>query len=167
LGLTHLSERDVMLKRLAGASDIAALQTLDATLKPVTFGLRSRVKITQDTPLVGLVDATPPDSREGRRIIALIDGGLANRAELTAIFRAWQKARPKLPEARILAVELREMGQLGEASLAILAGERRASSKWKQESAAVLTRAAHPQSLVEFTIIPAMRKLVESAAEKK
>jgi len=165
LGLTHLSERDVMLKRLAGSGNITALRTLDATLKPVTFGVRARVKITQDTPLTGLVDATPPDSREGRRIIALIDGGLANRAELTATFRAWQKVRPKLPEAKILAAELREMGRLGETSLAILAGERRPSPKWKQQATAALTRAARPQSLVEFTIIPAMRKLVASAAE--
>lgn len=167
VGLKHLSERDVMLKRLMGSNDIAALQMLDATLKPVTFGLRSRVKITQEMPLTGLVDATPPDSREGRKIIALIEGGAANRADLIAIFSAWQKLPPLPPEAEVLAVELRAMGRLGETALAVLAGERPLPAKWKQESAAVLDHAARPQSLVEFTIIPAMRKLVVTAAETR
>jgi len=167
MGLKHLSERDVMLKRLMGSNDIAALQMLDATLKPVTFGLRSRVKITQEMPLTGLVDATPPDSREGRKIIALIEGGAANRADLIAIFSAWQKLPPLPPEAEVLAVELRAMGRLGETALAVLAGERPLPAKWKQDSAAVLDRAARPQSLVEFTVVPAMRKLVASAAETR
>jgi hexosaminidase len=167
VGLTHLSERDVMLKRLAGSSDIAALQTLVATLKPVTFGLRSRVKITQETPLVGLVDATPPDSREGRRIIAMIDGGLANRAELLALFRAWQKLPPMLADAEPMAVELRNMGLTGETALAILAGERPMPATWKQDSTGLFDRAARPQSLVEFTIVPAMRKLAASATEMR
>ena len=171
VGLNHLSERDAMLKRLAGSSDIRALQTLDATLKPVTFDLRSRVKIAQETPLVGLVDATPPDSSEGRKIIALIDGvtagGLANRAELSAIFSAWQKLPPMSAEAEPLAVDLREMGRTGETALTILAGEHKPSATWKQESTALFDRAARPKSLVEFTVIPAMRKLVASAAETR
>ncbi len=95
-GLMHLKSRDIMLRRIVGSRDFTALRTLDDTLKPVSFGRRSRVPITQQTPLTGLVDATPPDSAEGRAIIALLDAGASRRQELLDLFKKWQNSRLKI-----------------------------------------------------------------------
>jgi hexosaminidase len=174
-GLTHLKSRDIMLRRLVGLNDISALRTLVDTLKPVSFSQRNRTPITQQTPLNGLVDATPPDSAEGRAIVALLDAGASRRQELLDLLKKWQNSRvklerlcqrrPALADARILATELGEMGRVGASALRIMDGGK-APAGWNQQAKALLDRAAQPHALVEFTIVPAMRRLVSVAAEK-
>jgi hexosaminidase len=172
-GLTHLKSRDVMLRRLVGSDDIAALRTLVDTLKPVSFGRRQRVPITQQTPLTGLVDATPPDSAEGRAIIALLDAGASRRQELRDLFKKWQSSRaklerlcqrtPALSEAQPLVMELSELGRVGIGALRIQSGSK-APAGWHQQATALLDRAAQPHALVEFTIVPAMRRFVDATS---
>ncbi len=175
-GLTHRSSRDAMLRRLAGSDDIAALRTLVDTLKPVNFGRRSRTPITQQTPLEGLVDATPPDSPEGRAMAALIEGGRAQNAKLVALFKKWQadgaklaalcQEKPALADAAPLAAELGEMGRVGQGALKILGGGA-APAGWKAQATALLDRSAQPHALVEFTVVKPMRDLVAKASSKK
>jgi hexosaminidase len=176
LGLMHRKGRDIMLRRLTGSSDIATLRTLVDTVKPVSFGRRSRTPITQQTPLTGLVDATPPESPEGLAIVALLNSALGPdkpRRELLELFKRWQNSRlklerlcqrtPALVDAKVLATELGEMGRVGAGALRMMDGGK-VPAGWRKQALALLDRAAQPHALVEFTIVPSMRRLVSAAS---
>lgn len=66
-GLTHRSVEKLMLERMAGGSDIAALETLAEVVEPIKDYARSRLRpYYQDTPLHHLVDAVPSESMIAR-----------------------------------------------------------------------------------------------------
>ncbi len=66
-GLTHRSIERLMLERMAGGSDIAALETLAEVVEPVKDYARSRGRpYYQSTPLNHLVDAIPSESMVAR-----------------------------------------------------------------------------------------------------
>src|SRR5205807_2181542 len=122
-------------------------------------------QITQQTPLEGLVDATPPDSREGRRIITLIEGGLSNRDALQTLFTSWANLPTLGGDAQAPAAELRTIGKVGLDALKYAAGTK-PPPDWSSKSQAALDAAARPQGLVEFTIVPAMKKFVEGVSAR-
>jgi len=75
LGLQHNQAYRLLLERLAGSSDIAALRTLADVADPGALGLRHRVNPNSDqtTPLNRFVDAARPDSAVARHFSELVD----------------------------------------------------------------------------------------------
>src|SRR5205823_2171338 len=85
LGLTHLRNQPIMLRRLAGGGDSWALQMLASVVEPVKEYRRYEVRPqTMLSPLTGLVDASRPDSDEARRFAALVDGLLSDAPRFQA-----------------------------------------------------------------------------------
>ncbi len=163
-GMMHRKLSEHILQNIAqnnsGVDDATTLHVLIDTMKPVSFGRRSRTPITQQTPLVGVVDGTPPDSAQGRKIVALLEGGASNRGDLKKLFDSWAGLPPLFGEVQAPATELREMGRIGNEALS---GRGVRTAKWLADSNTILDRAAKVPGLLEFTIIPAMRGLVAAA----
>ena len=79
LGLRHRRAPELLLRQIAGATDIIPLRTLAEVLEPVKEYKRhfQGFKYTTQTPLTRLVDAAPAESDVARRFGALVDSVVA------------------------------------------------------------------------------------------
>src|SRR6202789_4283244 len=84
LGLTHRSSSAVMLARLAGTDDIAALDVLARAAQPAGVSIRETEAQkaggiqTSAVPLNRMVDAISPESEEARKFSAAVDQFVAS-----------------------------------------------------------------------------------------
>lgn len=132
LGLDHLKNRDMMLRRLAGQRDIAALEILTGTVEPLKNYARHRAvdkkKYVQHAPLTRLVDAAwsdAPDARKFRFLVRdyLQDPSPEKEAEIRMILTQWAgnhnklapviDANPILWEIRGLSEDLSRSARIG------------------------------------------------------
>lgn len=148
LGLDHLKNRDMMLRRLAGQRDIEALQILTDTVEPLKHYSRHRAtdrkKYVQHAPLTRLVDAAwsdAPDARKFRRLVR--DYEIKQRRdvknEIETMLMIWAgnhdklkpviDASPVLWEIRTLSEDLSESANIGLSALKRISSWRSMSSK--------------------------------------
>jgi len=181
VGLTHLSGPDVMLRRLAGTSDIEPLRELLRLVEPLSLGQRQRARrATQLTSLTALGDIASPDAPARRELAALIAAFLrdpardqASRQALAREFQHWQEldatiARlaansPQLQDAQGVAANLSELGTAGQEALAMLGEGKPATTEWTAAKVALLERAAAHQGLLRLAVVPPLRALVTAA----
>ena len=176
LGLTHESNAGVLARRLAAGGDGEAVRTIADIVEPVKVYQRGAMRPhTRHTPLTRLVDAARPDSREARRIAALVDGTLAgrppSRQALAEAFGAWRwagqmvaysKASPLLAHAAAVARDVDTVGRIGMEALNLLGAAVPAG--WADASRAALDEAAKPKAEVEIVVVAPVRRLVDAAA---
>jgi len=181
LGLTHEKNADMMVRRLAEGGDVEAVRTLAAVVEQVKVYARDDSRqSTRHTPLTRLVDAARPDSREGRRVSALVaallSGASASRDPLRATFAAWQRAggaiaqvaadAPILANAIPLGGDLATVGRLGDEALGYLQ-EGAPPTGWADAARAALDAAAKPKAEVELVVVEPVRALVAAAATRR
>jgi hexosaminidase len=183
LGLSTETHTQRMLLRIAPGVDLAPLRTLLAALEPVNLGGRMNVDpATQLTPLTALSDAARPDPPLRRDLAGLIHdlrGGdptraAAARERLSLIFQSWRDAAPEVAAIAVRAVparegvplaqELADLGAAGQEALSYVASASPAPQAWRDARAALLERLQHPQAHLRFTVLPAMRELIQAAA---
>ena len=177
LGLTHERNVEAMARRLAAGGDGAPVRTLADVVEPVKVYQRGAMRPhTRHTPLTRLVDAARPDSREARRVAALVDGVLAGReaarAALAETFGVWRwagqssvglgRASPLLAHAEPVARDLDVVGRIGMEALNYLGAAPPAG--WADAARAALEGAAKPKAEVEMVVIAPVRRLVDAAA---
>ena len=182
LGLQHERNGDMLLRRLAGGKDIAALKVLANVVEPVKGYQRGGQQRGQTTlsPMTHLVDAVSTDSpgaREARRLMDAMLGDVPrfalNRDRLRTIFTTWRDSRaeldalieraPALKEVAPLAADLADLGTAGLASLDMLAQAATPLAEWRDSQIAILDRAGRPKAALEFPMVPMMRELVFAA----
>ncbi|MGC2298114.1 MAG: family 20 glycosylhydrolase [Acidobacteriaceae bacterium] len=180
LGLTHISQEEASLRALAGTQGIDALRPLAAVLEPVDFDTRSHWAethgVTTLTPMNQVVDALPPDppSRHdfGDLMSTYLQDPVAHPEEesgLAATFRSWSSqterielmsSSPQLAVALPRAEQLTELGTMGIEALSYLSSGVPAPRGWKAQKLAILDDAEKPVALTRFTVLKAMRDLV-------
>lgn len=180
LGLTHISQEDASLRALAGTQQIDALRPLMAVLEPVDFDGRSHWAethgITTMSPMNSLVDALPPDPPSRHDFGDLMStyledpvGHPEEQAGLAETFRSWSaqpevmelmSSSPQLAEALPRATQLAELGTMGLEALSYLSSGVPAPPGWKAAKRAILDQAEKPVALTQFTVLKAMRDLV-------
>jgi hexosaminidase len=185
LGLTQISQEWASLRALAGTQQIDALRPLMAVLEPVDFDTRSKWSeahgVTTQTPLNALVDALPPDppSRHdfGDLVSTFLEDPVANSGEsaaLTATFRSWTSppelmelmtSSPQLAAALPRAQQLTELGTMGLEAVTYLSSGVPAPTGWRAAKLAFLDDAEKPVALTRFTVLKAMRDLVNEAGK--
>jgi hexosaminidase len=184
LGLGHERNVNVILRRLAGTSDISALRTLVDLVEPVKEYNRGRLHPqTTLAPLTRVVDAARPDSQAARRLQSLVDGLLGDaprfevyRDQIHTALTGWRdlnprldrmiEASPALQNAAPLAQDLEEVGRIGLEALSFISTGNSPPEGWRQSRLDFLTKAAKPRAEVEFAIIPAARELVVAASSR-
>ncbi len=182
LGLTHISQKDVSLRALAGTQNIDALLPLASVLQPVTFDTQDAYTeshdITTQTPPDTLEFALPPDppSRHdfAEMVSTFLQDPVRNTSEgaaLEAMFRSWtgnqpglielMSGSPLLSEAIPRAEQLLQLGTMGIEAVSYLSTGTPAPPGWKARQVAILDQAEQPTALVRFTVLKPLRDMVD------
>ena len=187
LGLTHRSQYQKMLQRIAGPAtpeEFAALKTLADVLEPVkdyTRGESTSYKAITTTPLNHVVDAVPPESDAARRFGELMDKFIsascsdADTAErLRAQFTTWRDNDAKLQplaqrsflvqEVEGRSQDLSALGTMGLAALDAIAKRQPAPDSWKTQQFAALEPMKKGKAQLLLITVAAVQKLVEAAS---
>jgi hexosaminidase len=180
-GLMHFKNQDMLLRRLAGSADIAALRNFVDVIEPLKRYERHSQgpTYTQFTPLTRVVDAAFPESRTARLFSRAVDDFLAARDPETAdALReqfAWWKAnqdalRPLVREAAALkeiepvADDLARLSDVGLGALSALTTGTRPEASWFEAALEAVREARKSKGHVELPIVPAVDKLLKAAA---
>jgi hexosaminidase len=184
LGLTHRSHATTMLRRMAGAEDIAALRTLADVVEPVKDYARfESVKGTWDfrAPLYRLVDEANPESETRRHFQSLVQNyirsGCKDRdaeIQIRALLTTWRdnnlKLKPFLQESFLLretvpiSEELSKLGAAGLSALDYLDKAELSPEPWRIQQLAQADAATAPQANVLLVIVQPVRQLIEATA---
>jgi len=180
LGLTHIKNYPMMLRRLTNNNEITPLKHFVDVVQQVQDYQRHflEVKYTQSSPLTRVVDAARPESRVARHFNQLIDQYLAERQseqaqEIAQWLKLWQRNHAKLlpviqkspilAEIESLSEDLAKVAETGQDALEHLETNRKTSWFWYKASQNCMQAARKPRGQVELTILNAIEKLVEAS----
>ena len=185
LGLRHRRAPELLLRQIAGATDIIPLRTLAEVLEPVKEYKRhfQGFKYTTQTPLTRLVDAAPAESDVARRFGALVDSVVAaplqagpptgarrrQLAALRATLLRWQANDTRLQPLLLINFTLSEYAPLSR-HLSAVAGlllERLGQlelgqappAAWLASARTALDAAQAPAGQAELAVAKAGRRL--------
>ena len=181
LGLTHLKNQDMMLRRLAAGPDIGPLKVLAQAVEPLkNYGRHSQgATYTSLSPLTRFVDACAPESMAARdfrvKVESFISSGDRETAqELRKTLTAWKNnhrlllpliARsPALKEIEALSLTLAEAAETGLTALAHIEKGEKPSPDWAESSRRKLNEAGKPMAHAELAVVRAVGRLLEACA---
>jgi hexosaminidase len=181
LGLLHLKNPDMMLRRLAGTPRTKPLQVLAEAVEPLEGYKRSNqgVTYTSLSPFTRFVDACAPESFSARAFRMKVDLFLAKKdptlgLELGKTLALWKAnhalvlsliaGAPALREIEPLSLGLAQASEVGLEALGRLEKGEHQPAAWGEEKAKVLAEAARPAGHAELAVIKALVKLVEACA---
>jgi len=184
VGLTHLKNRDMLLRRLAGTADIGPLRVLAEGVEPLKNYKRHSQGVTYSTlsPLTRFADACPPESLPARNFRTAVDGFLEARspalaAELKATLSRWKDnhprvlpliaAAPALREIELLSLDLERTATAGLEALDFLTSGRTPEKDWLESRRQALTDAGTAHAECELAVAPAVGKLIEACGGGK
>jgi len=179
LGLDHLKNRDMMLRRLAGQRDIEALHVLTGTVEPLEHYSRHRAverkKYVQHAPLTRLVDAAWSDAPDARNFRFLVEDYLKEPSkekekQIREILSRWAEnhkklapvidANPILWEIRGLSEDLSRSARIGLKVLDKKDNLFGLSSKEINKYVQVLEEMTAPRGELTLEHLEALKKLV-------
>ena len=182
-GLMHNTGYNLMLERIAGSDDTAALRTLVDVVEPVKGYAREGLATTppnQLTPLNRIVDAARPESLPARRFSTLVETFLKGpiqpgmESEIRATLVEWRdndvKLRPLAEKSAIvqevepLSQSLSALGSAGLQALDYLDRGEKAPKDWEQQQLAMVEQAFQPRAQVLLMVAPAVQKLIQASA---
>ncbi|MBN2355894.1 family 20 glycosylhydrolase [candidate division KSB1 bacterium] len=183
LGLTHIKNYDMMLRRLTGNRDIGALKVFVDVLEPVKKYQRHRqgITYTQYSPMTRVVDAARPESMTARQFnqaVArfLMDGNAKDAAIIMRWFKIWQdnhaellsiiKASPILWEMESLSQDLADLAGTGLEATALLQAGKKAEQSWLENAKIVIAGAGKPRGQTELMVVAGVEQLIMALAEK-
>jgi len=170
LGLTHQSEYEKMLARLAGAGPVAPVHTLADVVEPVKdYAREAAHPYDRFSPLNRLIDAARPDSETVRRFAALVDRmGREDVPQIREYLTLWRdhhaRLVPIMANSALLAEDAelsKDLSAIAAAGLEALDGKH--DPAWFAEKLALLDRAKQSEAELLLSVEPAIRKLVEAA----
>jgi hexosaminidase len=190
LGLTHRSSTQLMLARMAGADDIAALRVLADAVQPASITVREKEAElaggiqTSDIPLDRMVDAVAPESEVARRFSGDVDQLAASNfrdaaaeSHIRARLVLWRdndnQLEPLLQNSFLLkelapvSQNLASLAASGLQALDFIDNGRTAPEFWHNEHLAMIQQAEKPTADLIVAAAPAVQKLVDASAAPK
>lgn len=184
LGLSHIKNREMLVRRMAGTSDLTALRSLLAVVEPVKGYRRGRFYTGPGAfhPLTRLVDAANTDSTDAREFNRMVDALLVdapafkNRAaglekklqEYQALenqLKPLASRSPVLQEAETMSKNLSQLSAIGLEALKNLQAGRPSTPDWGTKSMEQLELIAQMKVPMEFSIAQSIRELVIAVTE--
>jgi hexosaminidase len=185
-GLTHNTEYDVMLRRMAGINNVNALREFIDVVEPVKGYSRYQLATTEPTsftPINRAVDVARPESMTARNFSNLINAYIAEpmrpglESGLRSQLLAWRDNHEKLaPLAQnsSFVQEILPLSQnLSEISAAVLqaldyiAHSEKPPAGWEQLQLTLVQQAFEPKAQLLLMVCPAMQKLIQFSAGDK
>jgi hexosaminidase len=190
LGLRHRSSSEMMLSRMAGADNIAALLTLADVAEPASLQIREEEAQkaggiqTSDTPLNRMVDAVLPESEVARRFSQMVNQFVGSnfqdtkaKSDIRSLLLAWRdndnELRPLLQNSYLLkelspvSQTLSSLGGVGLQALDDIDKGERGSDSWHKEQIAIFQEAEKPAADLFLAVAPAVQKLVEASTRSE
>src|SRR5579859_3390638 len=185
LGLTHNSARTEMLQRMAGNSDITALQVLADVVEPVKDYNRwddaAKGPIDFHAPLTRMIDAVSPESETARRFSDLVQAfaqsgykDQAAEAQIRSYLTTWRdndaRLHPLLEQSALLQEDvplsqsLSALGAAGLQALDYLDKGQTPPDSWKAQQNAVIDQAKTRQADMLLMVVAPVQQLVEASA---
>src|SRR5580698_2108496 len=187
LGLTHRSSSEVMLARIAGTDDIAALQVLALALQPASITIRETEAEkaggiqTSDVALHRMVDAIAPESEVARKFSSAVDQFVASKFQdattESSIRQTLTKWRDNdsalqsllqnsflLKEVAPVSQNLASLATAGLQALDYIDARKTAPGEWKTQQVAMIQQAAKPTVDLVLANAPAVQRLVEASS---
>jgi hexosaminidase len=182
LGLTHLKNQDVLLRRLAGTPHTGPLKVLAEATEPVRGYERHGQGVTYTTlsPFTRFVDACFPESLTARGFGATVNRYLETRnpevaEKLRATLVRWKDnhplvlplvaSSPALREIETLSLALASVSGTGIEALALLASGKAPEKDWAENMKQRLAEAGKPKAHCRLAVAAAVGKLVDACAE--
>jgi hexosaminidase len=170
LGLTHVSDYEKMLTRLAGGGPVAPVRTLADVVEPVKdYAREAAHPYDRFTPLNRLIDAARPDSETVRRFSELVDRmGTEDLPRIREWLTLWRdnqaRLAPVMANSPLVAEDAelsKNLSAIAQAGLEAL--DKKHDAAWIAEKRALLDRAKQPSGELLLSVEPAIRKLIESS----
>jgi hexosaminidase len=178
-GLTHIKNREMMLRRLTAGRDTEPLKILVDVIEPLKQYRRgSERSYTSYSPLTRVVDVAVPDARAARIFRLLVDAYIKSatndtnaKVEIITWLRLWSKNHdqlkpiidksPILKEMETLSEDLSTIAKTGLQAMEIVEKKRTGDREWLNQSLEILERAGQSRGQTELMIVTAIEKLVQ------
>mgnify|MGYP005841919637 CR=1 FL=1 len=184
LGVDHIKNYEMMLRRLANGYEIDALKTFVDVLEPVKDYQRhfQGVKYTSYSPLTRVVDAARPESMTAREFNQVAERFSQNKskedfAKLTLWLVSWRdnhaallpviKNSPILWEMESLSADLKDLALIGLEALDLMMKKKKPTKAWEGQCREVLERAKKPRGQAELMVVKGIEKLIQSICGEK
>lgn len=191
LGLTHIKNYEMMLRRLTRSRNTDALKTLVDVLEPVKVYSRHSqgVKYTSYSPYTRVVDAAKPDSRTARLFSKLVDEYLIHENEIKAEkiemqLQEWKENHkklkpfidnsPVLQEIEPVSDVLSQLADKGIEAIGYIQNNSTPTDEWAETASKIIAHAKtpcqHPVSMkkipcgqCELMVIEPIERLIKQA----
>jgi hexosaminidase len=182
LGLLHIKNADMLLRRLSGRQDpdVGPLKVLAEAVEPLEgYGRHGQTAYTSLSPFTRFVDACAPESLEAWAFEKSVGQFLAEKdpqlgAKIRKILTAWRDnhalvlpyvaASPALREIEPLSFNLARICEAGLEALGHLSKGEGQTASWAETQAKILAEAAEPAAHAELAVVTAIGKLVQGCA---
>jgi hexosaminidase len=185
LGLTHNSNYERMLRRIAGNDDASAVKVLADVVEPVKDYAREELAATPPSsldPLNRLVDAARPESLLARRFSGMVDEYLAGKATaeqkatMRGLMAVWQgNDRPLgvlaqhsflLQEVEPMSGDLAKLAAAGLQAMDYLEAGENAPAEWRSSSLSLAQEALKPKAQVLLMVALPLQKLIDATGDR-
>jgi hexosaminidase len=177
LGLTHIKNRDMMLRRLTGKEDVTSLSNLVQLLEPVQGYKRNRAdNFTRFSPYSLLADIAVPDQkavRLAKKQLATYDSNQddVQLVEIENLFNSWKKDAaqatidiqniPSLQDFKTHAISLAAIAELGLNAISSSKDKSLQQKFTTQQIELILKKANEEAGYCELKIVEPFRSFLE------
>lgn len=184
LGLAHIKNQAMMIRRLADYHNVNALTNFINVIEPVKNYNRfiQEENCTSFSPLTRVVDAAVPDPEESRYFAGLVNNLLDKQQNDTVIINKikslltlWQgndsqlekiiKHSPVLREIKPLSEKLSLISAIGLKAIDFITANKKADDNWLKESLLEIKKSEISTGEVELRVIQPIDKLILAAAK--
>ena len=179
LGLTHVRNREAMMRRMTRGQSIEALAVFVDYVEPLKIYQRHHqgVAYSTDLPLTRLPDLAIPDAPLARKFNEKVDQFLKDKSgeDLKSELSTWEghyqeltKLAPSAPQIRQLlplAEQWAALGKIGGSAVEAIEQGQKLTAKWQKESLETLATAKNPHMESELMVITGMEKLINKATQ--
>jgi len=180
LGLTHIKNYEMMLRRLTNQQETSALRTFTDVVEPLKLYARHSQGVTylQHSPYTRVVDAARPESMTARAFASHVAAFLATPSSpegdtVMNQLAVWQENHARLLQIMERAPAIREIESLSQdladlAALGLQAAEaiqegRKLGSDWAFSKQIVVDRAKKSRGQVELMVVAPIARLIQAA----
>jgi len=178
LGVCHIKNQEMMLRRLCNSKDISVLKEFIGIVEPVKYYNRHKSRpYTIFSPLSRVVDAAIPDPSFPRYFNELVNDYLKTdnkdlENKILGILTKWRKLHnkltqlnsnsPLLKEILPLSFNLSKISELGIEAIEMKNEGKIPEQKWLSEAISILKIAKEPHAELELAVVHSIEKIIRS-----
>lgn len=179
-GLTHLKNRNMMIRRIIGSENNSALLTFLGAVEPVKEYQRAMQKRECNLflPLTRIVDIAIPDAEAARNFKYSVEDYLNdkknNETEIVKYLNAWKqnheqllvliKKNQILDEIEPISANLSQIAEVGLKAVELYTAGKKADAAWVTESLEKIKKAKEPFGQVEIVIVSSIELLLKKVS---